>query len=153
MYKVLGIGWGWMFLLCIVFPIAGIITQFVFLLTTMYSDATLAFPIMLIPLFLVTGIFLWWLWTIGEGVNRRVLGQHQLENILFKKAMYLCMAAFLTSLIYLGTLDFFITMEQAIPGWINTVLAFFLLLVMSTVSAALVYAAYFVSTVLTRFIH
>lgn len=62
--------------------------------------------------------------------------------------MYLCMAAFLTSLIYLGTLDFFITMEQAIPGWINTVLAFFLLLVMSTVSAALVYAAYFVSTVL-----
>lgn len=148
MYKVIGIGWGWIFLLCIVFPLAGVISQFIFLLTTMYNDATLAFPIMLIPLFLLIGIFLWCLWTIGAGVNKRVLGQQQLENTLFKKAMYLCMAAFLTSLINLGTFDLFLTMEHAIPSWINTVLAFFLLLVIFTVSAALIYAAYFVNTVL-----
>lgn len=148
MYKVLGIGWGWMLVLCILFPFLGVIIQFVFLLSTMYSDVTLTFPIILLPLFLIIGIYLWWLWVIGIEVNKRMLVENKLENQRFKKALYWCTAALFASLIYLGVFDFLLEIENIIPGWINTLLAFFLVLVMISVAAALVYAAYFVGNVL-----
>lgn len=147
-FRVLHIGWGWMALLCVVLPFLGFIAQLLMLLVTMYGDVELTFPIMVLPIFGIVGVFLWWLWVVGERVNTIVLGSLKMENILFKKSMYLCTAIFVFSLIYLGTFDFFLEIDSIIPGWLSTILAFLLLLVMITVIAALIYCIYFVSTLL-----
>ncbi len=147
-YKVLNIGWGWMILLFVVFPIITVIGQFIFLFISLASGISFEFPFMILPLFSLLGVFYWWLWVVGERLNSLLLGASKLDSKWFKRSMYLCIVVLIIGFIYLFTFNLFIKVDQMLPRSITTIVAIFFFIIMLVTTAAYCYNVYFVSNVL-----
>lgn len=149
-YKVLNISWGWMILLFIVFPVVGMILQFVILFISLYQDVAIDFPIVALPFFILFGVFFWWHWVVSTRLNKKLLMSKSLDPVWYKRAFYVCL--FSLGLLFISSFafDIFLLIDPYISGLANSILSVFIFFLMLATCASYIYTVYFTSEVLRR---
>lgn len=147
--KLLNIGWGWMVLLMIVFPIAGMFAQFVLLFVELYSEnGFLPIPIMMLPILIIMLVYFGWQYVISIRLNHKFL-----VNPLPTRWFFICLthiliwALLMTSIVAFPNL--FNDVDVFIAEWLYMVTELFAFVYFFSVVASYGYLCYFTSKVLS----
>lgn len=137
-----------MLVLAVILPITAFVIQIVIFFISLYTREEIKFPILLIPLFLLFGVFLRWLWVINRHLNKNSSILSPKENTWFKRSYYFLTAFFILILIGAHTVGVFLHIEDYISGLVSSIISFLTFIVMILGIASYVYCIYFTGKLL-----